>query len=78
MAYANVGAQDPELKNSPVAGDDEEPDAAPLFDEASAAAVCYFNGEAFEPGTVVRSGTELLRCEFGVWIPVGGSDPDNP
>ena len=79
MAHANVGAQDPELKNSPIAGedDDEELDAAPV-DETSAKAVCYFNGESFAPGTIVCSGTLMLRCEFGVWVPVGGSDPDNP
>jgi hypothetical protein len=79
MAYANVGAQDPELKNSPIAGedDDEELDVAP-FDEGAAKAVCYFNGETFAAGTVVRSGSLLLRCEFGVWVPIGGSDPDNP
>ena len=78
MAHANVGGQDPELKNSPICGeDDEEPDAAP-FDEASAAEVCYFNGESFAAGTIVASGSLLLRCEFGVWVPFGGSDPDNP
>ena len=79
MAHANVGAQDPELKNSPIAGedDDEELDAAP-FDEASAKAVCYFNGESFAAGTIVQSGALMLRCEFGVWVPIGGSDPDNP
>lgn len=79
MAHANVGGQDPELKNSPIVDDDEdeELDAAPI-DEASESAVCYFNGESFAPGTIVRSGTLMLRCEFGVWVPVGGSDPDNP
>jgi hypothetical protein len=77
MAHANVGAQDPELKNSPIAGEDDEELDAP-FDEASAKAVCYFNGETFAPGTIVTSGALMLRCEFGIWVPIGGSDPDNP
>lgn len=78
MAHVNVGDQDPELKNSRIADeDDEELDASPL-DDAAAAAVCYFNGESFAAGTIVRSGTLILRCEFGVWVPTGSSDPDNP
>ncbi len=78
MAHANVGGQDPELKNSPITGEDEdELDEAP-FDEASADAVCYFNDESFAAGSIVRSGSLMLRCEFGVWVPISGSDPDNP
>jgi hypothetical protein len=77
MAHANVGGQDPELKNSPIAGEDDDELDAP-FDEAAAETVCYFNGESFAPGTIVRSGSIMLRCEFGVWVPIGGSDPDNP
>ncbi len=78
MTHPNVGGQDPELKNSPIVGDDDdELDDAPL-DEASEASVCFFNGESFAPGSIVRSGTLMLRCEFGVWVPIAGSDPDNP
>ena len=78
MTHPNVGGQDPDLKNSPIVGDDDdELDDAP-FDEASKTAVCYFNGESFAAGSIVRSGTLMLRCEFGVWVPIAGSDPDNP
>jgi len=77
MAHANVGSQDPELKNSTIADEDDEELDAATFDEAAAAAVCYFNGESFAPGTVVRSGTSLLRCELGVWVPISQSDTDD-
>ena len=66
----NVGAPDPELRNSPI------------FDESSAddidldleleEGVCFFNNESFKIGAYVCSGDELLRCEErGVWIREG-------
>jgi len=77
MANSNLGDQDPELKNSPIAVDDDE-DMLPLRDEESEDAFCYFNNEPFAHGTIVQSGTLMLRCELGVWVPIGSSDPDNP
>ena len=73
----DLGAQDPELKNSPVAWEaDEDTDA--LREQAPGAAVCYFNSDAYEQDTVIKSGDVLLRCSYGLWFPVASSDPDNP
>lgn len=73
----DLGAQDPELRNSPVAWEnDEETDA--LREQEPGAPVCYFNENAYDDGTVVKSGTALLRCSYGIWFPVASSDPDNP
>ncbi len=65
-----VGAPDPELKTSPIAGqssefDDEQPPDLEAFESA----VCYFNNETFPLGSYVLSGDELLSCEKpGVWV----------
>lgn len=72
----DVGAQDSELKNSPVWESDEESEA--LREESPGEPVCFFNNKAYEHNTVVKSGTVLLRCDHGIWFPVGPSDPDNP
>jgi len=72
----DVGAQDPELKNSPVWESDEESEA--LREEGPGEPVCFFNNEAYEHNTVIKSGTVLLRCDHGIWVPAGPSDPDNP
>jgi hypothetical protein len=77
MAIQDVGAQDPELRNSPIAEEALELDPT-LSQEAPENSFCYFNGERFQDGTVVRSGTTMLRCERGVWFPSGPGDPDNP
>jgi hypothetical protein len=78
MAHPIVGDQDPELKNSPIAVESDDEDMVPLRDEASEDAVCYFNSEAFAHGSIVQSGSLMLRCELGIWVPIGSSDPDNP
>ncbi len=69
----NVGAPDPELRNSPI------------FDEASAESLsldleletgaCYFNGTAYPVGQYVCSGDELLHCEErGIWVRKGSCE----
>ncbi|HYW75280.1 MAG TPA: hypothetical protein VFA48_01445 [Gammaproteobacteria bacterium] len=73
----DVGAQDPERRNSPIVEDDSE-ELEALREESDAEAVCYFNEQTFWHGTYVRSGTVVLRCDRGLWIPLGSSDPDNP
>jgi hypothetical protein len=73
----NVGAIDPELKTSPVLEETDE-ESYELRHPAPDASVCYFNGEAFATGDVVRSGSAILRCRQGVWIEVGPADPRNP
>jgi ribonuclease Z len=72
-----VGAPDPELKNSPIVDESEldEQDASPDLERE--APVCYFNNEAFAIGEYVRSGSELLQCaERGIWVRKGEKRPD--
>ena len=72
-----VGAPDPEQKNSPIVDEAEydDQDASPDLEIESPA--CYFNGEAFAIGEYVRSGSELLQCaERGVWVRKGEKRPD--
>jgi hypothetical protein len=73
----NVGSQDPERRNSPVAWESDE-DSEVLRQEVAREPVCYFNDTAYSHGTTVRSGTVLLRCDRGLWVPAGSSDPANP
>ncbi|UCB55029.1 MAG: DUF1496 domain-containing protein [Thiotrichales bacterium] len=73
----DVGAPDPELNTSPIAdeGDDETED---LRQEVPGEPVCYFNDQSFKTGAYIKSGTAILKCDYGIWIPAGPSDPDNP
>jgi hypothetical protein len=72
-----VGAMDPELRNSPVIQElDEEPDL--VLQHRPGEHVCYFNGRSYPHGEYVASGTQVLRCDSGVWIEAGPADPDNP
>lgn len=72
----DVGAPDPELNTSPIADEnDEETDV--LRQEVPGEAVCFFNSQSYPTGTYVKSGTSLLKCDYGVWVPAGPSDPDN-
>lgn len=71
-----VGAPDPELKNSPIFDGSED---EPSLDLELEAGVCYFNNEAFDIGSYVCSGNELLRCELrGVWIREGACYTEEP
>jgi hypothetical protein len=71
-----VGAQDPELKNSPITGEmDEDFDViSQVSDEQS---VCLFNNAIYPHGSYVTSGTVMLVCNNGIWLNVGNSDTDN-
>jgi hypothetical protein len=72
-----VGAPDPELRNSPIieeTDEDYETAAQTLSDEP----LCYFNGNAYQDDQFVCSGSELLHCTRGVWLQQGSCDPDNP
>ena len=77
MTHPQVGDQDPEQRNSPIAIETDE-ESQLLREELPGDAVCYFNGEAFSNGTTVQSGSLMLRCDRGIWVPMGSSDPDNP
>jgi hypothetical protein len=75
----DVGAVDPKLKTSPIAEEMSE-DWQLLRQEVpeGAAPMCYFNGESFQSGAFVRSGTVVLECREGLWIEAGPADPRNP
>ncbi len=73
----DVGAQDPELRNSPVAWeylDEEEWPGASVEEQP----LCYFNGVAYAEGTMVRSDEVVLECRSGFWAPIVTGDPENP
>jgi hypothetical protein len=68
-----VGAPDPEKKNSPILDETSQPSQ----DKALESGVCYFNGVAYPVGNFVLSGDELLRCEErGLWVRKGEMLPD--
>lgn len=72
MNVEEVGAADPELKNSPVL-DDIDVEFEPVVSEEQEA-VCYYNDVSYPVGTYVSSGPGLLRCEKGgVWVRAGSS-----
>jgi hypothetical protein len=73
----DLGAQDPELRNSPVAWESDD-DTDALREQSPGATVCYFNDTEYDLDTIIKSGDSLLRCSYGLWVPVASSDPDNP
>jgi hypothetical protein len=72
-----VGAQDPELRNSPVA-DEEDEDTDVVRQQVPGEPVCFFNSREYRHGEFVMSGSQVLKCSYGVWIDEGSSDPRNP
>jgi hypothetical protein len=75
----DVGAVDPKLKTSPIAEEmSEEWQILGQEVPEGAASACYFNGEAFQSGAFVRSGTVVLECREGLWVEIGPADPRNP
>jgi len=75
-SITHVGAQDPELRNSPVA-DEEDEDTDVIRQQVPGEAVCWFNATEYPDGTYVVSGSQLLQCSRGVWIESAASDPRN-
>jgi hypothetical protein len=70
----DVGAPDPEQKNSPIF--DRESDEFEWLDFELEIGVCYFNGVSYPIGKHICSGNELLRCEErGVWVRKGSCYP---
>ncbi len=72
-----VGAPDPELKNSPIEQEGDE-EREYIKQQLPGEPVCYFNNRSYHNGTYVCSSNILLRCDYGVWIQTGSCDPDNP
>jgi len=73
----DVGAPDPELNTSPIAEENDD-ETEVLRQEEPGEPVCYFNNKSFKTGAYVKSGTSILKCDYGIWIPAGPADPDNP
>jgi hypothetical protein len=73
----DLGPQDPELKNSPVAWEADE-DTETLRESIPGEGECYFNDRAFEHGAEIASGDVRLRCDHGLWIPAGPSPAGKP
>lgn len=73
----DLGVQDPEARNSPVAWESDE-NTETLRESIPGDPVCFFNDQAYDHNTVIKSGTVLLRCDYGLWVPAGPSDPENP
>lgn len=72
-----VGAQDPELENSPIAVEEDE-DTDVLRQQVPGEPVCFFNGRSYPHGEFVASGSQVLKCSYGVWIESGSTDDRNP
>ena len=68
---SQVGAADPERRNSPVHTDPEQSFELLREQVGDEAAGCYFNDVRYPEGAHVMSGTTRLRCERGIWIEVG-------
>ena len=67
-----LGVQNPELKNSPIAWESDE-DIETLRGAQPSEPVCFFNDHEYANGAIVQSGSVRLRCERGVWVPAGPS-----
>jgi hypothetical protein len=74
---ADVGSPDPELKTSPIAEEGNEHTDV-LRQEVPGEAHCYFNDKSYDNGTFVKSGTSILKCDYGIWVAAGPADPENP
>jgi hypothetical protein len=72
-----LGAVDPERKTSPIAWEADE-DTDTLRESVPDEAVCFFNDRAYRHDTVVKSGSVLLRCDHGLWLPAGPADDSKP
>jgi hypothetical protein len=72
-----VGSQDPDRKNSPIAWETDE-DTEALRESLPGEPVCFFNDTEFGDGVIVESSDVELRCERGIWVPVGPAKTGRP
>jgi hypothetical protein len=77
QSIPQVGAQDPELENSPIA-DEEDEDTDVVRQQVPGEPVCFFNGTSYKDGAFVASGSQVLKCSYGVWIDSGSTDDRSP
>jgi len=66
-----VGAPDPERRNSPIQTDPEQSFELLREQVGDEAPECYFNDTRFPNGALVLSGSTCLRCERGIWVEAG-------
>jgi len=66
-----VGAPDPERRNSPIQTDPEQSFELLREQVGDEAAGCYFNDVQYPDGTLIMSGSTCLRCERGIWVEAG-------
>ena len=71
QASLQVGAADPERRNSPIQTDPEQSFELLREQVGDEAAGCYFNDVRFGEGALVVSGSTRLRCEQGIWVEIG-------
>jgi hypothetical protein len=67
-----LGAQDADLKSSPIAWERDE-ESETLRESVPSEPICFFNDREFAHGTVVESGSVRPRRERGIWVPAGPS-----
>ncbi len=72
-----VGAPDPELRNSPIA-EEEDLDTDVVQQQVPGEPVCWFNGGEFSHGELVASGSQVLKCNYGIWVEAGSADSRSP
>lgn len=70
-----VGAADPERRNSPLESDPEEDFELLREQVGDEAGSCYFNDVRYGDGDEVLSGDTRLRCERGIWVEAGERKP---
>lgn len=70
-----VGAADPERRNSPVQTDAEQSFELIREQVGDEAAGCYFNDQLYAEGSYVLSGSTYLRCERGIWVETVANGP---
>lgn len=69
----DLGAPDPEQKNSPIILDIED-EREVMDTEIPEERVCYFNGEQYPHGSFIKSGTLVLECDRGAWVEAEAPD----
>jgi len=73
-----VGAADPERRNSPIQTDPEQSFELVRDQIGDEGAGCYFNDLQYLEGDHVLSGNTYLRCERGIWVEAGSKVPLAP
>lgn len=73
-----VGAADPEHRNSPIQTDPEQSFELVRDQVGDEGAGCYFNDVLYAEGSHVLSGNTYLRCERGIWVEAGSQVPLSP